>query len=63
MKSTPRSRRGRTARGPGAVSQSFFIVILQMIAVDLIFSLDSIITAIGMVQGHRDHDRGGRASP
>jgi predicted tellurium resistance membrane protein TerC len=37
-------------RGPGAVSQSFFIVVLQLIAVDLIFSLDSIITAIGMVQ-------------
>jgi predicted tellurium resistance membrane protein TerC len=35
---------------PGAVSQSFFIVILQLIAVDLIFSLDSIITAIGMAQ-------------
>ena len=35
---------------PGAVSQSFTIVILQLIAVDLIFSLDSIITAIGMVQ-------------
>ena len=36
--------------GPGAVSQSFFIVVLQLIAVDLIFSLDSIITAIGMVK-------------
>ena len=35
---------------PGAVSQSFFIVILQLIAVDAIFSLDSIITAIGMVK-------------
>jgi len=33
-----------------AVSQSFFLVVLQLIAVDLIFSLDSIITAIGMVQ-------------
>ena len=36
--------------GPGAVSQSFFIVVLQLIAVDLIFSLNSIITAIGMVK-------------
>ncbi len=36
--------------GPGAVSQSFFIVVLQLIAIDLIFSLDSIITAIGMVK-------------
>jgi predicted tellurium resistance membrane protein TerC len=34
----------------GAVSQSFFWVIVQLIAVDLIFSLDSIITAIGMAQ-------------
>ncbi len=25
--------------------------------VDLVFSLDSIITAIGMVAAHRDHDR------
>jgi len=31
-----------------AVSQSFFWVVVQLIAVDLIFSLDSIITAIGM---------------
>jgi predicted tellurium resistance membrane protein TerC len=36
--------------GPNAVAQSFFIVVLQLIAVDLIFSLDSIITAIGMVK-------------
>jgi predicted tellurium resistance membrane protein TerC len=35
---------------PGAASQAFWIVILQLIAIDLIFSLDSIITAIGMVQ-------------
>ena len=35
---------------PGAASQSFFIVVLQLIAIDAIFSLDSIITAIGMVQ-------------
>ena len=49
--------------GPGAVAQSFFIVVLQLIAVDLIFSLNSIITAIGMVERHRDHDRRGDASP
>ena len=35
---------------PHAVAQSFFIVVLQLIAIDLIFSLDSIITAIGMVK-------------
>jgi predicted tellurium resistance membrane protein TerC len=38
------------SEGPGAVAQSFTIVVLQLIAIDLIFSLDSIITAIGMVQ-------------
>jgi predicted tellurium resistance membrane protein TerC len=32
------------------VSQSFFWVVVQLIAIDLIFSLDSIITAIGMVR-------------
>lgn len=32
------------------VSQSFTFVVIQLIAVDLIFSLDSIITAIGMAQ-------------
>jgi predicted tellurium resistance membrane protein TerC len=36
--------------GPGVVSQSFTMVVMQLIVVDLIFSLDSIITAIGMVQ-------------
>ena len=35
--------------GPHAVSQSFTVVVIQLIAIDLIFSLDSIITAIGMV--------------
>ena len=35
---------------PNLAGQSFFLVVLQLIAVDLIFSLDSIITAIGMVQ-------------
>ncbi len=36
--------------GAQVASQSFFIVVLQLIAIDLIFSLDSIITAIGMVE-------------
>jgi predicted tellurium resistance membrane protein TerC len=35
---------------PVASSQAFFLVVLQLIAIDLVFSLDSIITAIGMVQ-------------
>jgi predicted tellurium resistance membrane protein TerC len=33
-----------------ASSQAFFWVVIQLIAIDLVFSLDSIITAIGMVQ-------------
>ena len=33
-----------------ASSQAFFWVIMQLIAIDLVFSLDSIITAIGMAQ-------------
>jgi predicted tellurium resistance membrane protein TerC len=37
--------------GAGAVAvQSFALVVVQLVAVDLIFSLDSIITAIGMAQ-------------
>jgi predicted tellurium resistance membrane protein TerC len=36
---------------PGAIAhQAFFVVVLQLIVIDLVFSLDSIITAIGMVQ-------------
>ena len=39
----------READGPGgAVAKSFALVIVQLVAVDLVFSLDSIITAIGM---------------
>jgi predicted tellurium resistance membrane protein TerC len=34
----------------GVVYQSFALVVAQLVVVDLIFSLDSIITAIGMVQ-------------
>src|SRR5262249_8843455 len=32
------------------VGRAFFFVILQVIVIDLVFSLDSIITAIGMAQ-------------
>jgi predicted tellurium resistance membrane protein TerC len=35
---------------PSVVTQSFTLVVAQLVVVDLIFSLDSIITAIGMVQ-------------
>ena len=35
-------------RAKGRVMRSFFAAILQIIAVDLVFSLDSVITAVGM---------------
>ena len=34
----------------GSVARAFFWVIMQIIVIDLVFSLDSIITAIGMAQ-------------
>ncbi|MEX1082963.1 MAG: TerC family protein [Xanthobacteraceae bacterium] len=36
--------------GPGAAAQTFFWVVVQLVAIDLVFSVDSIITAIGLVQ-------------
>jgi predicted tellurium resistance membrane protein TerC len=38
----------REANGRNVAVQSFALVIAQLVAVDLVFSLDSIITAIGM---------------
>jgi predicted tellurium resistance membrane protein TerC len=38
-----------TAGGRNVAVQSFGMVVAQLVAVDLVFSLDSIITAIGMV--------------
>jgi len=38
------------ARPQRKVTNAFFWVVIQLIAVDMIFSLDSIITAIGMAQ-------------
>jgi len=38
------------AGAAAVVSQSFFWIVVQLVAIDLIFSLDSIITAIGMVR-------------
>jgi predicted tellurium resistance membrane protein TerC len=37
-------------KAPPRVANAFFWVVIQLIAIDLIFSLDSIITAIGMAQ-------------
>jgi predicted tellurium resistance membrane protein TerC len=42
--------RDHDVSAPSIATQSFFLVVIQLIAVDLIFSLDSIITAIGMAK-------------
>ncbi len=47
------SLEGDDAHGPSAVEASFTAVILQIMVVDLVFSLDSIITAVGMVDDVR----------
>jgi predicted tellurium resistance membrane protein TerC len=36
--------------GRPAAAQSFFWIVVQLVAIDLVFSIDSIITAIGMAQ-------------
>ncbi len=43
------SLEGQEAHGSNAVAAGFAAVILQIMIVDLVFSLDSIITAVGMV--------------
>lgn len=43
------SLEGEEAHGVGAVKATFAAVILQIMVVDMVFSLDSIITAVGMV--------------
>ncbi|MES2715945.1 MAG: TerC family protein [Pseudomonadota bacterium] len=43
------SLEGEQEHGPSAVKATFTSVILQIMVVDLVFSLDSIITAVGMV--------------
>lgn len=40
---------GETGEASGRVASSFFAVIAQIMVIDLVFSLDSIITAVGMV--------------
>ena len=47
------SLEGDEAHGPGAAQATFASVILQIMVVDLVFSLDSIITAVGMVDDVR----------
>jgi predicted tellurium resistance membrane protein TerC len=41
---------GEEDEGGGAVKATFASVIVQIVIIDIVFSLDSIITAVGMVQ-------------
>jgi predicted tellurium resistance membrane protein TerC len=41
---------GHEAGGAGGGAGAFLLVVLQIIVIDMVFSLDSIITAIGMAQ-------------
>jgi predicted tellurium resistance membrane protein TerC len=43
------SLEGKDGRGSSGVSATFTSVILQIMIIDIVFSLDSIITAVGMV--------------
>ena len=47
------SLEGDAEHGPSAVKATLTSVILQIMVVDLVFSLDSIITAVGMVEDVR----------
>ena len=47
------SLEGDEEHGPSAAAATFTAVILQIMVVDLVFSLDSIITAVGMVDDVR----------
>ena len=50
-----RGRRGRRSRR--GVAASFASVLAQIMLLDIVFSLDSVITAVGMAQHVGDHDR------
>ena len=50
MKFTPRWKRATRRPRPRRSASAFFWVIVQIIIIDMVFSLDSIITAIGMAQ-------------
>ena len=47
------SLEGEEAHGSSAVKATFAAVIMQIMVIDLVFSLDSIITAVGMVDDVR----------
>ncbi|MFP3942722.1 MAG: TerC family protein [Alphaproteobacteria bacterium] len=41
---------GEHAAGGGAATAGFAVVVVQIVALDLVFSLDSVITAVGMAE-------------
>lgn len=43
-----KGRAGKKAEGGGSAAAGFWMVIAQVLALDLIFSIDSVITAVGM---------------
>ena len=51
------SLEGEEGHASSAVRPTFAAVILQIMVVDIVFSLDSIITAVGMVDAARGDDR------
>ena len=49
---------GHEGEKSARVAASYASVLAQIMALDIVFSLDSVITAVGMVQQVGDHDRG-----
>jgi predicted tellurium resistance membrane protein TerC len=49
------SLEGEEGQASGKVYSSFASVIVQIMLLDIVFSLDSVITAVGMVNGRRLH--------
>jgi len=47
------TREGEEAAASSAARQAFSLVILQVVVIDIVFSIDSIVTAIGMAQDIR----------
>ena len=59
----PRVARGRARpprRRPRRATASFGGVLVQIVLLDIVFSLDSVLTAVGHGRRGRDHDRGRR---
>jgi predicted tellurium resistance membrane protein TerC len=50
MKFTAKWRRPIAADAPAASTRAFAWIVVQLVAIDLVFSLDSILTAIGMAE-------------